>query len=37
MDDINAFQNIGLTERDCASILIDAENHVGSLHDALGC
>jgi HD-like signal output (HDOD) protein len=36
MDGISAFQHIGLTEQDCAGILTQAKQHLGSLHDALG-
>jgi HD-like signal output (HDOD) protein len=34
---VSAFHNIGLTEQDCAALLIHAESHLGSLHEALGC
>jgi HD-like signal output (HDOD) protein len=36
MDRISAFQHIGLTANDCAAILTQAKQHLGSLHDALG-
>jgi hypothetical protein len=36
MDGISAFQHLGLTEPDCAVILTQAKQHLGSLHDALG-
>jgi HD-like signal output (HDOD) protein len=36
MDQISAFQHIGLTATDCAAILAQAKQHLGSLHDALG-
>jgi HD-like signal output (HDOD) protein len=36
MDQISAFQHIGLTANDCAAILTQAKQHLGSLHDALG-
>jgi HD-like signal output (HDOD) protein len=36
LDRISAFQHIGLTEQDCAVILTQAKQHLGSLHDALG-
>jgi hypothetical protein len=35
-DGISAFQHIGLTEQDCAVILTQAKQHLGSLRDALG-
>jgi HD-like signal output (HDOD) protein len=34
---VSAFQNIALTEQDCAAVLTQAESHLGSLHEALGC
>jgi HD-like signal output (HDOD) protein len=34
---ISAFQTIGLEELDCAAVMTDAEQHLESLHDALGC
>jgi len=36
MDQISAFQHIGLTANDCAAVLTQAKQHLGSLHDALG-
>jgi HD-like signal output (HDOD) protein len=36
MDAISAFQHIGLTEENCAVILTQAKQHLGSLQDALG-
>ncbi len=33
---ISAFQHLGLTNEDCAAILAQAKQHLGSLHDALG-
>jgi HD-like signal output (HDOD) protein len=36
MDQISAFQHIGLNANDCAAILTQAKQHLGSLHDALG-
>jgi hypothetical protein len=36
MEGISAFQHIGLTEQDCADVLMHAKHHLGSLHDALG-
>jgi hypothetical protein len=35
-EQIRAFQHLGLTEQDCAAILIQARRHLGSLHEALG-
>jgi HD-like signal output (HDOD) protein len=34
---VNAFSNLGLTEKDCIAILRHAHYQRGSLHDALGC
>lgn len=36
VDRISAFQHIGLAANDCAAILTQARQHLGSLHDALG-
>jgi HD-like signal output (HDOD) protein len=37
MEGISAFQNLRLTEQDCHATLARARQHLGSLHDALGC
>jgi HD-like signal output (HDOD) protein len=37
MEGIAAFSTIGLTDKDCGSILTHAELQLGSLQDALGC
>ena len=37
MAGVTAYQTIGLTEQDCATILTHAEYQLGSLQDALGC
>ncbi len=37
LNGIAAFATIGLSEKDCAEILIHAEYQIGSLQDALGC
>jgi HD-like signal output (HDOD) protein len=37
MKRVSAFHNIGLTEQDCDALLTQAEFHLGSLHEALGC
>lgn len=34
--EVSAFQHIGLTAEDCAAVLAQAKQHLGSLHDALG-
>jgi HD-like signal output (HDOD) protein len=36
MNEISAFQHIGLTAQDCVAVLAHAKQHLGSLHDALG-
>ncbi len=37
MNGVTAFHNIGLTVQDCANLTVQAEEHLGSLHEALGC
>jgi HD-like signal output (HDOD) protein len=35
--EVDSFRTIGLREKDCTEILLQAETQLGSLHDALGC
>jgi len=37
MNEVGSFKTIGLTEKDCAEILMQAEAQLGSLQNALGC
>ena len=37
MTEATAFQNIGLTEQDCLTILNRAQHQISALHEALGC
>ncbi|MGB6310085.1 MAG: HDOD domain-containing protein [Steroidobacteraceae bacterium] len=36
VSEVSAFQHVGLTAEDCAAVLAQAKQHLGSLHDALG-
>jgi len=37
MNGATAFQNIGLSEQDCLTVLNRAQHQISSLHEALGC
>jgi hypothetical protein len=37
LEGISSFQSIGITAEGCETILIEAEQQIASLQDALGC